>query len=97
MIALAKAAGKAPLYIVHVSAKESVNLIREARKAGDTVFGETCPQYLVLDESRYDDPVEGLKFILSPPLRTKEHQAGNQRWDVAGDCNRPLQLRFPWR
>ena len=36
MIALAKAAGKAPLYIVHVSAKESVNLIREARKAGDT-------------------------------------------------------------
>ena len=74
MIALAKAAGKAPLYIVHVSAKESVNLIREARKAGDTVFGETCPQYLVLDESRYDDPVEGLKFILSPPLRAKEHQ-----------------------
>ena len=75
MIALAKAAGKAPLYIVHVSAKESVDLIREARKAGDTVFGETCPQYLVLDESRYDDPEEGLKFILSPPLRAKEHQA----------------------
>ena len=75
MIALAKAAGKAPLYIVHVSAKESVDLIREARKEGDTVFGETCPQYLVLDESRYDDPEEGLKFILSPPLRAKEHQA----------------------
>ena len=74
MIALAKAAGKAPLYIVHVSAKECVILISEGIKDGDSVFGFTCPQYLLLDESRYDDPVEGLKFILSPPLRAKEHQ-----------------------
>lgn len=74
MISLAKAAGQAPLYIVHVSTREGVELIRQARAEGDTVFGETCPQYLVLDDSCYEDPKEGLKYILSPPIRSKEHQ-----------------------
>lgn len=74
MISLAKAAGQAPLYIVHVSTKEGVELIRRAKAEGDTVFGETCPQYLVLDDSCYEDPEEGLKYILSPPIRSKEHQ-----------------------
>lgn len=75
MIALSKAAGNAPLYIVHVSTREGVQLIREARQSDAVVFGETCPQYLVLDESCYDDPKEGLKYILSPPIRSKSHQS----------------------
>lgn len=74
MIALSKAAGGAPLYIVHVSTQEGASLIRQARKDGAVVFGETCPQYLVLDDSCYEDPKEGLKYILSPPIRPKEHQ-----------------------
>lgn len=74
MIALSRAAGNAPLYIVHVSTAEGAQLIREARAEGLPVFGETCPQYLFLDDSCYDDPVEGLKYILSPPIRPKGHQ-----------------------
>lgn len=74
MIALAEAAGQAPLYIVHVSTREAMGLIEQARAQGDTVFGETCPQYLVLDDSCYEDPTEGLKYILSPPIRPKGHQ-----------------------
>ncbi len=74
MIALSKAAGQAPLYIVHVSTGEGAALIRQARSEGAVVFGETCPQYLVLDDSRYEDPKEGLKYILSPPIRSREHQ-----------------------
>ena len=70
----AMAAGDQPLYIVHVSAGESAERIRQARQAGQKVFGETCTQYLVLDDSVYDDPQEGLKFIMSPPIRGKEHQ-----------------------
>lgn len=75
MIALSKAAGNAPLYIVHVSTEDGASLIRKARQDGAVVFGETCPQYLVLDDSCYDDPQEGLKYILSPPIRSKAHQS----------------------
>ena len=38
----------APLYVVHVSAKQALARIAEARNAGQNVFGETCPQYLYL-------------------------------------------------
>lgn len=77
MIALAEIADNAPLYIVHVSAGESVDLIRKAREKGNNVYGETCPQYLFLDETYYEAPGdEGLKYIMSPPLRNKKnHEA----------------------
>ena len=75
MIALAEAAGNAPLYIVHVSSAKSAQLIKEARARGLRVFGETCPQYLFLDESLYEsEGDEGLKYIMSPPLRPKGNQ-----------------------
>lgn len=69
MIALAETA-EAPLYVVHVSAKESVDLIQAAREKGLPIIGETCPQYLCLNDDQYDLPgTEGLKYIMSPPLR----------------------------
>lgn len=75
MISLAEAAGNAPLYIVHVSSARSAQLIKEARARGLHVFGETCPQYLFLDESLYNtEGDEGLKYIMSPPLRNKSNQ-----------------------
>ena len=65
-----------PLYIVHVTAKEAVEAIDEARRRGQVVFGETCPQYLLLDDSVYDKPnFEGAAYVMSPPIRPKEHQA----------------------
>jgi dihydropyrimidinase len=59
-----------PLYIVHVTAKEAVDAIAEARARGQVVFGETCPQYLLLDDRVYDKPdFEGAAYVMSPPIR----------------------------
>ncbi|MBQ6644584.1 MAG: dihydropyrimidinase [Saccharopolyspora sp.] len=73
-IQLARVA-EAPLYVVHVSASESVAELTQARDAGLPVFGETCPQYLFLDVTELDRPgFEGAKFVCSTPLRPAEHQ-----------------------
>lgn len=72
VLRLARLAGDAPVFIVHTSAKESLDVIREARKMGQkNIFVETCPQYLTLTEDRYND-ADGLKYVMSPPLRTQE-------------------------
>ena len=66
---------KAPLYVVHVSAAVALARIRAAQILHWPVFAETCPQYLVLDESRYEEPgLEGAKYVVSPPLRTTGDQ-----------------------
>ncbi len=58
-------------YIVHTSTAESVELIRAAKKEGLPLFCETCPQYLLLDESVYSKPLPGsLKYVISPPIRS---------------------------
>ena len=68
---LAKLAGDAPVYIVHLSCKESLEAVEEARRAGQkNIFVETCTQYLTLTEDKYKDP-DGIKYIMSPPLRTQ--------------------------
>ncbi len=62
-----------PLYVVHVSTKEAVEHIENAQKKGQKVWGETCPHYLLLDESRYQGSfAETAKFVMSPPLRKAE-------------------------
>ena len=61
------------IYIVHLSSKEGLAKVKEARDNGIDVFAETCPQYLLLDEERYNEPdFGGAKYVMSPPLRTKE-------------------------
>jgi dihydropyrimidinase len=72
-LALARLAG-APVYIVHVSTAGGVEAIRRARAAGQDVTGETCPQYLLLDESVYEGPLAAMG-VVSPPLRSREHVA----------------------
>jgi len=74
-IALAKVTG-APLYIVHLSAAHALDAVTAARDTGQNVFAETCPQYLFLSlEDMAGPDFEGAKFVASPPLRPKEHQA----------------------
>jgi dihydropyrimidinase len=74
-IQLAKVTG-APLYIVHLSASQALAAVAEARDAGQNVFAETCPQYLYLSIEDLAKPdFEGSKYVASPPLRPKEHQA----------------------
>ncbi|MBX0357068.1 dihydropyrimidinase [Halobacillus sp. Nhm2S1] len=63
------------LYVVHVTCEQAVDAIAKARKKGYNVTGETCPQYLVLDQSYLEKPdFEGAKYVWSPPLREKHHQ-----------------------
>lgn len=72
---MARLAG-VPLYLVHVSSRQGIEAISSARQAGQTVIGETCPQYLLLDESRYRGGADdAAAFVMSPPLRATEHIA----------------------
>lgn len=65
----------APLLIVHVSTDEGGRLIAKARADGHKIIGETCPQYMFLEDRDLDQPgIEGGKFICSPPLRDRETQ-----------------------
>jgi dihydropyrimidinase len=74
-IAIAQVAG-AILYIVHISSAAALESLRVARDRGQLVFGETCPQYLLLDQSLYEkENFEGAKWVMTPPLRTKTDQA----------------------
>lgn len=71
---------EAPHYVVHLSTRAGLEEIRRARQRQIPVIAETCPQYLLLDESRYGSPDscdydEAAKVIMSPPLRGRENQA----------------------
>ena len=74
VVALARMTGL-PVYIVHVSCAESLGRVRDAQRQGQAVYGETCPQYLLLTRAEYDRPgFEGAKFVMSPPLREETDQ-----------------------
>ena len=79
----------APLYVVHVSAKQALARIAEARNAGQNVFGETCPQYLYLslEENLGAPGFEGAKWVCSTPLRSRAegHQDDLWRYIRTGD------------
>ena len=73
-IALAEIAD-VPVYIVHLSAAEALEMVTEARDRGLPAYAETCPQYLFLSYDNYEEPgFEGAKYVMSPPLRPKETQ-----------------------
>lgn len=59
---------EAPAWVVHLSTREGLEEARRARLRGQEVYLETCPQYLVLDDSAYASE-DGARFVLSPPLR----------------------------
>jgi dihydropyrimidinase len=66
---------RTPAYIVHLSSRDALNAVREARDRGLPAFAETCPQYLYLSQDDLARPgFEGAKFVCSPPLRPKDHQ-----------------------
>ncbi|AMH43849.1 MULTISPECIES: dihydropyrimidinase [Burkholderiaceae] len=70
---------EAPVYFVHLSAKEALKHVIEARDLGIPVFAETCPHYLFFDESAYaDESFDIARYVMSPPLRSKDAQ--NALW-----------------
>ena len=73
-IRMAEVAG-APVYFVHLSCTEALEEVQAARSRRNYVYAETCPHYLTLDNSMYDqEGFEGAKYVLTPPLRDKWHQ-----------------------
>jgi dihydropyrimidinase len=64
------------LYIVHLSAKEALDEVIQARDQGLNVYAETCPQYLFLSLDNLGNGFEGAKYVCSPPLR--DTAAGHQ-------------------
>jgi dihydropyrimidinase len=66
---------EAPVYIVHLSSSHALDEVTRARDEGINVYAETCPQYLFLDYSVYEQPgFEGAKWVMTPPIREKWNQ-----------------------
>ncbi len=75
LLALAQVANT-PLVLAHLSCAQGLAVVRSARKRRQTVWVETCPQYLLLDEVEYRRPgFEGAKFVMAPPPRTASDRA----------------------
>jgi dihydropyrimidinase len=72
-----------PVYFVHLSTPLAVDLIAGARADGIHAIAETCPHYLVLDESAYQRS-DAARFLMTPPLRDRDAQAGLWRQLQAG-------------
>ena len=76
---------EAPIYFVHVSSNQALKHIVAARAEGIPVFAETCPHYLLFDDSAYEsDDFEVAKYVMTPPLRgadEKKHLWRALRYD----------------
>lgn len=75
----------APVYVVHLSSAAALDEVRRARADGVAAFAETCPHYLTLDDSRYDqsDELDVACAIISPPLRSPADR--DELWRGLGD------------
>ncbi len=85
-----------PVYLVHVSCKESLDAIVRARSEGQRVFGEVLAGHLLIDDSVYQNPDWDFAaaHVMSPPFRPKEHnlalwhglQSGNLQTTATDHC-----------
>jgi len=79
---------EAPLYVVHLTCAEALKAAKRARASGRPILVETCPQYLLLDVERYDEPdFGGAKYVVSPPLRERWNQQVLWNGLVGGDID----------
>jgi dihydropyrimidinase len=87
VIRLAEVTGT-PLYIVHLSARQSLEAVAAARRRGVAIHAETCTHYLFLTDAEYDRPgFEGAKYIMSPPLRAADHVEALWQGIATGDLS----------
>ena len=74
LLVIAKEAN-APVMVVHLTNKKAYEEVMNARKNGQEVYAETCPQYLLLEDSVYSKPdFGGAVYVCAPPIRKKEDQ-----------------------
>ncbi|WP_373213852.1 dihydropyrimidinase [Ruminococcus sp. 5_1_39BFAA] len=98
LLVIAEEAG-APVMVVHLTNQKAYEEIMSARAKGQTVYAETCPQYLLLEDSVYSRPdFEGAKFVCAPPIRKKEDQECLWKALAAGDIQTVAtdQCSFTW-
>ena len=72
-------AADCPVVIVHLTNEEALKEVEHARKRGQKVYVETCPQYLLLDESVYYAPdySQAARYICAPPIRERPITSAN--------------------
>lgn len=92
LLYLAHLAGDARVNVVHLSTRLGLEAIRDAKARGQkNIFVETCPQYLLLDDTRYlergDDGFAGAKYVMSPPLRKPSDRAALREALVRGEID----------
>ena len=97
------AAAEGQLYIVHMSTVDGAETVRQGQVDGVQVAAETCPQYLLLNEQRFNQP-DGHLFATCPPLRAEHHADG--LWEALIDgtvscigtdhCNFTAQQKAVW-
>lgn len=79
----------ATAYIVHMTCREAVHALERAKLAGQRCYGETCPQYLLLDDSVFHKPdFGGSAYVMSPPIRPSNLGHHDALWN--GLANRML-------
>ena len=92
---------RCPIYIVHTSTGKGAERIAAAKKKGIRIFGETCPHYLLLDDSVYDESLDNrtvMPYVLSPPVRSRNDQQmlwnalSNGIFDVVATDHCPFNL-----
>ena len=73
-----------PVVIVHLTNRESLEEVRAARRRGQRVYVETCPHYLLLEESAYDSPdyTQAAGYVCAPPLRSPADREA--LWEALG-------------
>ena len=66
----------APVYIVHLTCEDALQEVIKGRARGVKAYAETCPQYLLLDDSLYSENIGfcAAQYVISPPLRKQEDQ-----------------------
>ena len=86
-----------PVIIAHLTCRETLAAVERAQQAGQAVYAEVTPNHLLLDDELYDLPdFEGAKFVLSPPLRDRSHQAPLWRALARGTLAMVSTDHCPW-
>jgi dihydropyrimidinase len=86
MVAMYARKLSAPVWIYHVSGREALTAITEARALGTVIYAETCAHYLTLDESVYVG-ADAWRYVICPPLRSVSDQKALWSAIAAGEIS----------
>ena len=87
-----------PLYVVHVSCEESIEPVAAARAAGWRIWGETCTQYLFIEQKDLEEPdFQGAKYVFTPPPRPPHNHESLWRAITNGTLSAVSSDHCPFR